>query len=170
MASFLRSRSVSGTGRWAPPLPPKKSRYWTSSRHHNSCCSWPQLSCPAQSDLPVVKFNYFMSLIFWTLLIPIYPFALFIMQFVNACIATQWACVSFKNYEASYLIYWKVRGRWQYLAKVEDRISYQTCFKVISWKLFFLISKLTNVVLTLYRSFGKRYWKVAISILRKSII
>lgn len=161
MASFLRSRSVSGTGRWAPPLPPKKSRYWTSSRHHNGCCSWPQLSCPAQSVLPVVKFNYFMSLIFWTLLIPIYPFALFIMQFVNACIATQCACVSFENYEASYLIYWKVRGQWQYLAKVE--FSTRRASKLFQ-------SKLTNVVLTLYRSFGKRYWKVAISILRKSII
>lgn len=144
MASFLRSRSVSGTGRWAPPLPPKKSRYWTSSRHHNSCCPWPQLSCPAQSVLPVVKFNYFMSLIFWTLLIPIYPFALFIMQFVNACIATQWACVSFENYEASYLIYWKVRGQWQYLAKVE--FSTRRASKLFLESSFFLISKLTNVV------------------------
>lgn len=163
MASFLRSRSVSGTGRWAPPLPPKKSRYWTSSHHRNSCCSWPRLSCPARSVLPVVKFKYFMSLIFWTLLISIYLFALFIMQFVNACIATQWACVSFENYEA-------LKGQRSMTIFGKGRIFYQTCFKVISWKLFFLISKLTNVVLTLYRSFGKRYWKVAIWILRKSII
>lgn len=136
MASFLRSRSVSGTGRWAPPLPPKKSRYWTSSHHRNSCCPWPRLSCPARSVLPVVKFKYFMSLIFCTLLISMYLFALFIMQFVNACISAQWAYISFELCKTSYLIYWKDRGQWQYLAKVEG-LSYQSCFKVISWKLFF---------------------------------
>lgn len=98
--------------------------------------------------------------------------------YLSVCFIHHAICQCMYSYSMGLRIFWKLRGfifnilKGQRSMTIFDkgRIFYQTCFKVISWKLFFLISKLTNVVLTLYRSFGKRYWKVAISILRKSII
>lgn len=98
--------------------------------------------------------------------------------YLSVCFIHHAICQCMYSYSMGLRIFWKLRGFIFNILKGQrsmtifgkGRIFYQTCFKVIYWKLFFLISKLTNVVLTLYRSFGKRYWKVAISILRKSII